>query len=293
MLQNIKLGFNGRFFPEMWRPAIEEIAFAQDAGFKSLQFIGKEEGLDENDLGAPFGDVRTAFEQAGIVPVMELLVRIAKNGRSAKGNRPIDVLHNNLPAIQGLGCVCVHWHLTQPGFRADNELGWAMEEWDDATSVALETVLQSQLKEAVALGQQNGFLFGIEHNAPDLSTFFHSPERMDAALTAVPDLGLVWDFNHPTLEQQLDFKKLANRVSMLHLSDAPLPKVNWHLPVGKGAVDFVACFQSLLMSGFSGPAILEIGGTPWSGGFGQDSDENLIQSKQRIEQAIRQAGQIA
>lgn len=290
---SLQLGFNGRFFPENWRPAIEEITFAQDNSFQTLQFIGKEEGLTPDHLGASFSEIKAAFDQSGIHPVMELLVRVDKNGRSAKGNRPLDVLHNNLPAIRALGCIRVHWHLTQPGRFADNEFGWEMESWDAETAVGLETALQPQLQEAVTIGQQEGFIFGLEHNAPDMSNFFHTPTRMDAALTAVPNLGLVWDFNHPTPDQVLGFKKLAHRVSMLHISDTPLPQVNHHIPVGKGNINFASYLQSLLLAGFSGPAILEIGGTPWSGGFNQDSDDALIESKRVIEQAIQHASLIA
>ena len=34
----IRVGMNGRFFPGNWRPAKEEIEFAQQAGFASIQF---------------------------------------------------------------------------------------------------------------------------------------------------------------------------------------------------------------------------------------------------------------
>jgi len=54
-----------------------------------------------------------------------------------------------------------------------------------------------------------------------------------------------------------------------------------------GAVDLVAYLRPLLRVDFRGPAILEIGGAPWSGGFGQDTDEALIDSNARLRLAIR------
>lgn len=289
----IQIGLNGRFFPENWRPTLDELAFAEASGFQAMQFVAKEEGLDEAHFGASFGEIRAAFADSPVAPVMEILLRLGKNGRSAKNNTPLDTLHNNLPAIRALGCTHVHWHLTQPGGLQPNSTVWKYETWDAETAVQVETALYPQLAEAVQIGKAEGFTFGLEHNAPDTSTFFHTPERMAAALTAVSDLGLVWDFNHPTPDQLSGYKKLARRVTMLHLSDAPLPKVNWHLPVGEGSVNFADCFQPLLLAHFSGAAILEIGGTPWSGGFGQDTDEALLQSKAQIEKAIRLAATVA
>jgi hypothetical protein len=54
-------------------------------------------------------------------------------------------------------------------------------------------------------------------------------------------------------------------------------------------VDFVDCCRTLLKAGLQGPAILEIGGLPKSGGYGQDTDDALSQSRHHLEQAIVQA----
>jgi len=50
---------NGRFFQSNWRPAIEEIAFANKTGFGSIQFQGFEDGLHPEQLGASFSEVKT------------------------------------------------------------------------------------------------------------------------------------------------------------------------------------------------------------------------------------------
>ena len=72
---------------------------------------------------------------------------------------------------------------------------------------------------------------------------------------------------------------LAQRMSMLHIADAPLPQLNCHLPLGEGTIDLPAYSQSVVERGFEGVGILEIGGAPWSGGFGKDTDEALIRSR--------------
>jgi len=69
-------------------------------------------------------------------------------------------------------------------------------------------------------------------------------------------------------------------MSMLHVSDTPLPEVNYHVPLGQGNIDYEAICQSLYDGGFAGPAILEIGGLPRSGGYGKDTDEALAESLQ-------------
>ena len=46
---NLLIGMNGRFFESNWRPALNELSFAASAGFKAIQFPGKEEGLSEAD----------------------------------------------------------------------------------------------------------------------------------------------------------------------------------------------------------------------------------------------------
>jgi L-ribulose-5-phosphate 3-epimerase len=71
-------------------------------------------------------------------------------------------------------------------------------------------------------------------------------------------------------------------MSMVHVSDTPLPEVNYHLPLGMGTIDFVDYFIWLVGRGFTGPAVLEIGGLPKSGGYGRDTDEALIDSFNKL-----------
>jgi L-ribulose-5-phosphate 3-epimerase len=261
----ILFGLNYRDFPSNWRPAQEEVAFARAHGFASMQFHGRERGLSDAELGAPAAAVAADLTAAGIVPVMEIIVRVHAAGRTEAGYTPIEVLQANLPAITALGCRCVHWHLV-PITEAGTEV------WE-----ALEQALVPQLVAGVALGAAHGFRFGIEHNEPAIP-LFPTPARCAAALATVPGLGFVWDLNHTAPDQLDGYLALTDRMTMLHVADTPLPAVNHHLPLGLGTIDFAAYFAALHARHFAGPAILEIGGLPISGGYGRDTDRALVES---------------
>lgn len=71
-------------------------------------------------------------------------------------------------------------------------------------------------------------------------------------------------------------------MQMLHVSDTRLPAVNDHYPLGMGAIDFAAYCGAVRSRDFDGPAILEIGGLPQSGGYGRDTDAALVDSLHRL-----------
>ena len=62
----------------------------------------------------------------------------------------------------------------------------------------------------------------------------------------------------------------------MHASDTPLPVTNYHLPIGRGTVDFS------VLEGVEVPVILEIGGLPASGGPGFDTDDELRSSRAAV-----------
>jgi hypothetical protein len=43
--ERFEIGMNARQFPSNWRPALDEVVFAQASGFACLQFHGQEQGL--------------------------------------------------------------------------------------------------------------------------------------------------------------------------------------------------------------------------------------------------------
>ena len=155
----IRVGMNGRFFPGNWRPAKEEIQFAQQAGFASIQFPGEEDGLSPERLGHPLAEVGAMMHDAGLEPVMEIVVRMDENGRTENGYTAVEVLQNNLPAIRALGCTCVHWHPM-------------MHRYDDSRAMRrIEKEFLAYCEAGVAIAQNEGFLFGVEHNAADIPFF--------------------------------------------------------------------------------------------------------------------------
>ena len=119
---------------------------------------------------------------------------------------------------------------------------------------------------------------------------FKKGERRASALEAigwrmlerVPGLGFVCDLNHFPVDQLPDYAALGPRITMLHISDSPLPELNHHRPIGLGKIDFQTYFKAFLEHGFDGLGILEIGGQPWSGGYGQDTDDALKDSLRRL-----------
>ena len=145
----------------------------------------------------------------------------------------------------------------------------------------LEDGALPRLAAGVALGREHGFRFGLEHNEAGIACF-GTPERCAAALAAVPDLGFVWDFNHTTAEQLPGYLALADRMTMPHIADTPLPAVNHHLPLGQGNFVFAAYCSALCARGFHGAAILEIGCLPISGDYGRDTDNALVELLARL-----------
>ena len=265
MFDNLQIGLNGRFFPNNWRPALEEIAFAAACGFRAIQFPGKEEGLGAVHLGADLPVIRQVLVENELVAVMEIIVWVDSQGVTVSGRNPLQVLEANLPAISGLSCACVHFHFVPLASVAAG----AMSD--------LEARLLPYLAEGASLGQQHGFRFGFEHNEPSVG-LFSTPLVCAEALIAIPGLSFVWDLNHTAPQDVEGFATLIPQLSMLHVSDTVWPETNYHLPLGQGNLDFSAYCRRLRQGSFSGPAILEIGGLPKSGGYGRDTDEALAQS---------------
>ncbi len=276
MHQRIQIGINARLFPTNWRPILEEIAFSRQHGFAAIQFPGRTEGLNESHLGTSFTEVAAALEDAGLAPMMEIVVRLNPDGKTGDGQTPLEILRANLPAILALKIRCVHWHPV------------SATPIDSATNDALEQRVIPDFRAGVEIAARHGFRVGVEHNEPE-EMVFAQPSHVAALLDAVPELGFVWDFNHTHPDHLAAFKKLIPRMTMLHVSDTPLPETNHHLPIGMGNVDFIDYFHALLQGGLTGAAILEIGGLPKSGGYGRDTDAALVDSLHRLQKALESA----
>lgn len=265
------VGFAARLFGGT-RSALQEVEFGGEHGFGAIQFRGHV----HEEKRTEFGNLATlaiGLEDHGLVPTMELLIGLDSDGRTDDGRSPVEVLGENLQIITTLGIRFVHWHLYP--LHPEN-----------LTSVdRLNEFLPEQCLQAISLAHVHQFAFGIENNDPDMN-LLSEPGQCGALLDRVPDLNLVWDFNHSRPEHGEGFQQLASRISVLHVSDSPLPKVNYHLPLGQGTIDVAAHVQAVVAGGFGGPAVLEIGGLPKSGGYGRDTDMALIASKVRLETMV-------
>ena len=246
----MRVGMLGRFFPLNWRPPADEIRFAAEHRFAAIQIRTDQAGTIADELRADLRDVGAAFAASGVEPVLEMLVF----HRGVAGTIP-RALATNLPAIELIGCRRVHVHPVGP---------------DDAAPL-----LTADFAAALELAQGAGLIFGVEHNAPG-HRLLVEPADVQALLDEVPGLHFVWDLNHTRPEDVGSFARLRDRVSLVHVSDTPLPETNHHLPIGKGSVDFG------VVRDLDVPLILEVGGLPVSGGPGLDSDEVLLESRAHL-----------
>jgi len=271
--QPVAIGINARLFPINWRPVSQEIVFARNLGCDCIQIHGREQGVDDAYLGMPLEAAGDMLRSNDMSAVMEIVVRVGANGRTASGATPLDVLRNNLSAIRALAIRHIHWHFAPATHLTDAELR------------ALEDALIDTLHAGTDLAGIHGFTLALEHNEPDVPLFARI-EAITQALEAAPALGFVWDLNHTPPDALDHWLDLAPRMTLLHVSDTPLPAVNHHLPLGQGSIDFDARFRELKARGYRGAAILEIGGVPKSGGFGRDTDEALCDSVARLKRAV-------
>jgi L-ribulose-5-phosphate 3-epimerase len=249
------IGMLGRFFGRHaggnWRPPAEELAFAASAGFDTVQVRSDRPGQLEDELGVDADTLGALFDDNGLEPVLEMLVRHeGEPGTFARA------LRANLDAIGRIGFLRVHVHPVGPRESAPR--------------------LVDDLAEALAVAEDAGLILGVEHNAPG-HRLLVDPDEVEELLEGVAGLSLVWDVNHTAAEDVHRFLALRERISVVHVSDTPLPETNHHLPLGRGNVDLTP------LRGFADvPLVLEIGGLPHSGGPGLDTDEALLDSLERL-----------
>jgi sugar phosphate isomerase/epimerase len=247
----VDVGMLGRFFGRLtggnWRPPADELRFAAAAGFDTVQIRSDRPGELEDELGIAPAELGSLFDEHGLEPVLEMLVpHDGERGTLARA------LRANLHAIEAIGFLRVHVH---PVGRRE-----------------AAQVLAPDFAEALVVAEDAGLVLGAEHNAPG-HRLLVDPAEIEALLDAVPGLGLVWDVNHTPAEHVERFLALRERITLVHVSDTPLPETNHHLPLGRGNVDLgpVRTFEDV-------PLVLEIGGLPHSGGPGLDTDDELVRS---------------
>jgi sugar phosphate isomerase/epimerase len=246
----MRVGMLGRFFPLNWRPPADEIRFAAEHGFDAIQIRSDRAGEIADELRADPRIVGLTVAASGVEPVLEMLVF-----HQGEPGTIGAALRANLPAIEQIGFRRVHVHPVGS---------------DDAAPV-----LADDFGEALEIARAAGLTFGVEHNAVGHRLLI-DPASVHALLDAVPGLHFVWDLNHTRAEDVAEFERLRERLSLVHVSDTPLPETNHHLPLGRGRVDFT------VVRDLDVPLILEVGGLPISGGPGLDTDEVLLDSLARL-----------
>jgi L-ribulose-5-phosphate 3-epimerase len=261
------VGFAARLFGGN-RSAVQEVEFGRDQGFGAIQFRGQVEREKPTGLG-DLDRLATALQQSGLVPTMELLIGLHDDGRTQDGRTPLEVLQANLPIVESLGVILVHWHL------------YPLQYEDPAHGERLGQRVGELCRPGVELAACHQFVLGIENNPANIN-LLSTPQTCGALLDEAPGLHLVWDINHSPATQDEGYHALVPHLAALHVSDTPLPVINHHLPLGMGTVDVGHHLRTVATGGFRGPAILEIGGLPISGGYGRDTDEALIQSLQHL-----------
>jgi sugar phosphate isomerase/epimerase len=251
------VGMLGRFFGRLtggnWRPPEQELRFASASGFDTLQIRSDHAGEIEHELGIGASELGALFDDLGVEPVLEMLVRHhGERGTLARA------LRANLPAIEAIGVLRVHIHPVGPSEAA--------------------AFLRDDFVEALEVAEAASLILGVEHNAPG-HRLLVEPGDVEALLDALPALGFVCDLNHTRPEHVARFLALRERFTLVHASDTPLPETNHHLPIGRGTVDF-----SVLRGIDDVPVVLEVGGLPISGGPGLDTDDVLLDSQARLRQ---------
>jgi sugar phosphate isomerase/epimerase len=265
----LRLGMNARLFPANWRPLADEIDFASRLGFECLQLVAWDQGIDPERIGEPLDASADRIRRAGLELTLEIVARVRPDGRTRNGRTPLETAQAALPAAAELGVHLAHLHIAPS------------EPFDVFTVRELEERFASDLAGSLSLAAALGLRLGLEHNEPRLGLYV-GPGACRAALDAVPGLAFVWDINHTPPDEVEGFLDLAPRMTVIHVSDSPLPTLNAHYPVGEGSIDVPALLDALAARGFRGPAILEIGGHPMHGGFGRDTDEALRASLRRV-----------
>ena len=92
-----------------------------------------------------------------------------------------------------------------------------------------------------------------------------SVEDLQAAIEAVPDLGITLDVGHAeriALGASCEIiRRVGSAIQHIHLHDNWGPELgeDCHLPIGKGVIDFSRILRHLLRAAYNGPCTLEIG----------------------------------
>ena len=187
----VDVGMLGRFFGRLtggnWRPPAEELAFAAAAGFDTVQIRSDRAGEIEDELGVDPETLGALFDDGGVEPVLEMLVRHdGEPGTIARA------LRANLAAIERDRCS----PRARPPGRPERGGAAARRPISPRRSTVAEDA---------------GLIFGVRAQRAGAPAA-RRPDDVEALLDAVPGLGFVWDVNHTRPEHVTRFLALRERI---------------------------------------------------------------------------------
>lgn len=160
-------------------------------------------------------------------------------------------------------------------------------------SLFLDEVFQSLIKTftpVVELAERYDIPIGIEnmnkvHEDCEIAYLGVTIEELSRVFRALPSkyLGLTLDVAHASLlpgGSESFIKAFPDKIVSTHISDNDL-KLDYHLPVGEGKIDFKSVFELLMGIGFMGTLNIEL----------KKNEERLV-SKKRLEPILRDLGVI-
>src|SRR5687768_13913149 len=101
----MRIGYVDRSFPDNWRPALEEVAFATAHRFEALQYMVHPNVPGRPQLSdTPLDELHDTLAEANIMPTLEINCRVTEIGRLADGRTPLELLDSFLPFITTVGC---------------------------------------------------------------------------------------------------------------------------------------------------------------------------------------------
>ena len=151
--------------------------------------------------------------------------------------------------------------------------------WDDQWKVLVDSFTR-----AAEMAKERGKKLCVEPRVGEMIANTDSALRLLDHVNS-DNLGIVLDTGHLHAQKEilpLSVEKLGKKIYYLHVSDND-GKVNEHLGLGKGNIDWEGVFLALKKHGFDGYVGLDIGNV-------EDLDREVIESKKFLEELFDRLG---
>lgn len=152
--------------------------------------------------------------------------------------------------------------------------------WDDQWKVLVES-----FSRAAEMAKERGKKLCVEPRVGEMIANTDSALRLIDHMGGPENFGVVLDTGHLNAQKEilpLSVEKLGKKIFYLHVSDND-GKVNEHLGLGKGSIDWEGVFITLKKHGFDGYVGLDIGNV-------EDLDKEVVESKRFLEDLFDKLG---